>query len=479
MCGIIGFITNEKARGAGDRRKFIEQALVADTVRGDDSTGIYIVGHKMGDDEPADWFKQAADGYTLVAQKEYQQRMSAAKVDEYRAVIGHNRSATMGTVSVDNAHPFQEGPITLVHNGTLHSTHNLGQPMWKLKDRGVEVDSHAIAHNIAAATDLDGLLGSLEGTFALIWHDSRDHSINIIRNEKRPLHMLFTTCEDTVLIASEAEMLYWLAKRNNFQFDHIVTPKPMQLLKFKPGNMIPEVREVPISRPSWVRTPKSEDRRAGETRTRTAATTGTTDRRSLPWDFEKVPDEANQQLLDVGLDSQTSLRFIPTKVAAIPGLTTAVVSGFITFDNRRPPISCMVMGLEYKAIKESVTAQETWTVQGLAVRRVENSENPVVVARMSSRRWKEPEAQPPAEFRGDSRLYALRIGKRDKDEWLPGPHEEWVPLHEWLNCTADGCVQCGQMISADDAEEIEWVQGKSRALCIECALDTRKLNGNY
>ena len=40
----------------------------------------------------------------------------------YRAVVGHNRSATRGGITTETAHQFQEGPITIVHNGTLIDT---------------------------------------------------------------------------------------------------------------------------------------------------------------------------------------------------------------------------------------------------------------------------------------------------------------------------------------------------------------------
>ena len=38
-----------------------------------------------------------------------------------RAIIGHNRSATIGNITKDNAHPFRKGDLVGVHNGTIHS----------------------------------------------------------------------------------------------------------------------------------------------------------------------------------------------------------------------------------------------------------------------------------------------------------------------------------------------------------------------
>ena len=53
MCGIVGYITSEKIRGTQDRRRFLDQALIAGTVRGDDRTGVFSVRHDQKEDEAA------------------------------------------------------------------------------------------------------------------------------------------------------------------------------------------------------------------------------------------------------------------------------------------------------------------------------------------------------------------------------------------------------------------------------------------
>src|SRR5574343_169279 len=99
MCGIVGFITTETDRGAYDRRKFIESALIAGMVRG-------------------------GNACDFMATEEYRKVFgTSVLLSTLRAVIGHNRSATVGKSSTANSHPFQEGPITLVHNGTLAATY--------------------------------------------------------------------------------------------------------------------------------------------------------------------------------------------------------------------------------------------------------------------------------------------------------------------------------------------------------------------
>ena len=330
MCGIWGFITTETYRGNSDRRKFIENAAIAGTVRGDDGAGVFIVKHKMEEAETADWVKVASDGYSLVCNKHYQEKLGIqSKIENIRAVIGHNRSATMGNVDTDNAHPFQEGPITLVHNGTLHTTWELPQSMTDLKKDGqeVEVDSHVIAHNLATATDPADVIKLLDGAFVLIWHDARDHSINVVRNDKRPLHFAPTACEDTILIASEAEMLHWLAKRNNFNIGGIVFPNPGQLLKFLPGAKAPEVREVPLYVPRYnYGRSHSYSGWSSEGRSSSASSSWKNNKQAI---VAKLPKQAEDALLQYDLKPDGQFKFIPMKVNQVYGRNFAVVSGTV------------------------------------------------------------------------------------------------------------------------------------------------------
>ena len=96
MCGIVGWITNESKVGEMDRSKFLKQALIIDTLRGDDSTGVFAVGHeKMFDDGTAYWIKQLGGGFEFTESKEYWENF--VDVSGYRCVVGHNRAATMGS----------------------------------------------------------------------------------------------------------------------------------------------------------------------------------------------------------------------------------------------------------------------------------------------------------------------------------------------------------------------------------------------
>ena len=116
MCGLVGMISR-KANGFLYKDKAIfEQLLFNNTVRGVDSTGIFGV-NKYGN---------------LIAHKTAQAAPTALRTStfnefigkifsDFRIVVGHNRASTRGATTDENAHPFIEDNICLVHNGTLHS----------------------------------------------------------------------------------------------------------------------------------------------------------------------------------------------------------------------------------------------------------------------------------------------------------------------------------------------------------------------
>lgn len=191
MCGIVGVI----AKGAKGLYpvdvKIFEQMLFADQLRGIDGTGVFYDTVKDG----VLHSKLPITGTEFLNHKDYP-KLAADINRESSFVIGHNRAATKGSLTKENTHPFKEGGITLVHNGTLW-THK------HLKD--VEVDSHAITHSIADA-GLDETLDKLHGAYTLVWHDDGNSTLNIIRNNQRPLAIIetkyaFYICSEKVWVS--------------------------------------------------------------------------------------------------------------------------------------------------------------------------------------------------------------------------------------------------------------------------------------
>lgn len=231
MCGIVGCggVTLSEA----DLETF-EHLLHADVIRGHHATGVYRGNNASG----TMLFKKAIPsplylehpGWSLLRGERltsYQMQQLTAKGEYIPEIVsnyyvGHNRWATRGASDADeNAHPFKVGNVTLVHNGSL-----TGQ--WRLPDhKDFAVDSHNIAHSIEVQ-GIDATIQNLQGAFVLVWHDSRDNTLNFIRNSQRPLYMVRLQ-SGAWFWASEKDMLLWILNRRK------VKPTIVEQFELEPG----------------------------------------------------------------------------------------------------------------------------------------------------------------------------------------------------------------------------------------------------
>lgn len=185
-----------------------------DRLRGDHSTGVCAIFKPYNGDWAVRTAKEAVPGDIFVRSKVWEDVSSmtskAGVGSVYRqmpkAIFGHNRYATRGEVNARNAHPFHHGKIILAHNGTLTNQGLL--PDSKM----FEVDSENIAYSIDKI-GFEETLKKLCGAFTLIWLNTEEKTINIIRNEQRPFHLIETVGGDWYG-ASEGDMVKWLVSRN-------------------------------------------------------------------------------------------------------------------------------------------------------------------------------------------------------------------------------------------------------------------------
>lgn len=212
MCGIV--IMGCKYPGARDVDLF-EELLFADTFRGPHSTGVHSLFQLVDKGEIiTETQKKQLDGPSFIASNLWP--MVAEKrtpgltanstiVKRPFCMIGHNRWATKGGINDTNAHPFTHGHITMVHNGTLRNQSLLPE------HTKFEVDSDNVAYALSV-WGVEKTIQNLNGAFTLVWHDSKEQTVNIIRNSERPFHLARTTTGDW-FGASEAAMLKWILAR--------------------------------------------------------------------------------------------------------------------------------------------------------------------------------------------------------------------------------------------------------------------------
>lgn len=209
MCGI--FMTVSKSVD----EDFMSDMFVMDALRGKDSCGLISITNNE-----ADTFKRAVSAVDFIDMKSYTTNFWA----NTKAAVGHNRAATKGAVNSLNAHPFTCGNITGVHNGTLR-----GQ--WRLDDnQDFEVDSENIFHDINK-NGIEDTWSRIDGAAALMYWNDEDKTLNVIRNEERPLFMT-KSITDNFFLASEKFMLLAAMARQGIKWTDVEPVPTDTLLSF-------------------------------------------------------------------------------------------------------------------------------------------------------------------------------------------------------------------------------------------------------
>ena len=216
MCGIVGVVADPLTGFTGLHLSLFEELLYMDAFRGIDGTGIFAVEKDTGD---LDAVKIGTYPSALFRTSQYDSIMTST-YNKGRILVGHNRKATVGSITNETAHPFIEDHICLVHNGYLEDAKTHAQ---------TDVDSHAIAVLLAKADgDVSELISGLGGAFALVWWNGKTNKLHFIRNKERPLAIGISKYNKSFVFASESSMLRYALSRQNMAYD--VSEVPVETL---------------------------------------------------------------------------------------------------------------------------------------------------------------------------------------------------------------------------------------------------------
>lgn len=234
MCGLVSIIARKPAGFYGSDLDLMEQMLILDQFRGKDSAGV-LCGFRNGDQTI---IKHATRHVTLMFETKDWRDLRGKAITSGRFLVGHNRAGTRGKATTENAHPFNEGRISLVHNGTIWNQKILAP------DADVEVDSHSIA--IALNTDTpENVIPKISGAFALIWYNNEEEKLHAVRNDERPL-VLITTPNYYFLMSEPWMMMAPYGRQaNREKVEDVTELKPGQLLTFDLQGKL-ESREVSL-----------------------------------------------------------------------------------------------------------------------------------------------------------------------------------------------------------------------------------------
>ena len=207
MCGHFGVIYKGLNGMYQAHANIFKEGLYADALRGEDATGVCAVSN----DGSVEVIKEATEASWFLSTKEYKE-ISEQAVKTGKALLGHNRKATVGGHADANAHPFViDDELVFIHNGSLTN--------WKQWGYDTEVDSNSLGHLIKDALRSDNesalseAFSKVNGAYACVWYDLKKHEVCLIRNSQRPMFIVETG--NAFYYGSELDMLLWILKRNN------------------------------------------------------------------------------------------------------------------------------------------------------------------------------------------------------------------------------------------------------------------------
>lgn len=477
MCGIVGYVqTAAVSTDVDDQyRQALAELLYIDSLRGMDSTGVACI--------PKDrrfkpfLLKRAVPGFAFVDLPEYEQ---VSQMQSNPGIfIGHNRAATRGSVNEENAHPFVADHITLVHNGSILNAWSIDSGLKHL-DKGSAVDSCHIAHAIAK-NGADKVLPNIDGPAALVWHDSKENSMNIALTEGRSIRWIFDI-HGTCWFASEREMLWAVLVRNKIEpkdpkQGFIMMPEYSHF-KWELGDVTAEMpgkltrNTFPAFVPLWKKNQLAWEHRRrednlkggaalGEAKTGTISRNiwaGSTDSGTTGNETIKPQEPVSKRAVAKVDKKLESFGLLSGDKITVQRLSYTKSRG----DSSLIDIACIWPDKKIKVLLPDCP-QSYWD-------RSFNSKYEVIVYNILQELL-------PKEGRHQPCLYAKPVQHKIKD-LVQGPGGVLIPKGEFVDLAKNGCNFCYKPVLVLDHEYLEWANGAP--LCLQCSVamnqDQRLIN---
>lgn len=220
MCGLCG------VAGPGLNNWDVDnfrELLYVTALRGQQGTGVARID--SGNRRSVDILKSVYDA-SYFLNMDAARKHPIIKSSLTALYMGHCRSPTKGTVSQDNAHPFDTGRYVSAHNGTLVDREFSDAKMTdsemmfrKMERSGVKKTLGGLAFSSAYAVS--------------IW-DKQEKKLTLGRNSQRTLYGVFLKNRDVFYWSSESEMLRLILARNREQRKEVKYLQPDTLYSINP-----------------------------------------------------------------------------------------------------------------------------------------------------------------------------------------------------------------------------------------------------